>query len=140
MIKFFYEGDFKLKSTIEYTHWISRVINSERAIIGDINYIFCDDPYLLQLNKMHLNHDTFTDIITFDYSQGKSLSGDIFISAERVLENSRIYNTEFQEELLRVMAHGLLHLAGYDDKTKEDIEVMRSKENEKIELFHVEQK
>ncbi|MBT8308297.1 MAG: rRNA maturation RNase YbeY [Maribacter sp.] len=139
MIEFFYEGDFRLKGAKDYAHWVSRVINSEDFMVGDINYIFCDDPYLLELNQRHLNHRTLTDIITFDYSQGKILSADIFISTERVLENSAIYGTNFQDELLRVMAHGILHLAGYNDKTVKEIDVMRSKEKEKIKLFHVEQ-
>jgi rRNA maturation RNase YbeY len=139
MIEFFYEGDFRLKDSKDYAHWVSRVICSEDFMVGDINYIFCDDPYLLELNQKHLNHKTLTDIISFDYSQGKILSADIYISTERVLENSDIYSTSFQDELLRVMAHGILHLAGYNDKTSKEIDVMRSKEKEKIKLFHVEQ-
>ena len=95
---------------------------------------------MLQRNRKHLKHDTLTDIITFDYSDGKVISGDIFISTERVKDNAEIFKKTFNEELLRVMAHGLLHLFGYNDKIKEQKKVMRIKEEEKIKLFHVEQK
>jgi len=139
MIEFFYEGDFSLSSLDDYSHWINRVIESEEVLLGNINYIFCEDNYLLKINQKHLNHSTFTDIITFDYSEGQVISGDIFISTERVKDNANIFNKTFQEELLRVMAHGILHLLGYNDKTKEEVIVMRNKEEEKIKLFHVEQ-
>ncbi len=94
---------------------------------------------MLKINQKHLNHNTFTDIITFDYSDRKVISGDIFVSTERVRENAGIFNKTFQEELLRVMAHGVLHLLGYNDKTNDELLVMRNKEEEKIKLFHVEQ-
>ena len=139
MIEFFYEGDFRLSSIDNYSHWISRVIESEAAFLGTINYIFCEDEYLLKLNQKHLNHNNYTDIITFDYSDGKVVGGDIFISTERVADNASIFNKTFQEELLRVMVHGVLHLIGYNDKTNEEVIVMRNKEEEKIKLFHVEQ-
>ena len=139
MIEFFYEGDFKLSSLDDYSHWINRVIESEGTYLSNINYIFCEDEYLLKINQKHLNHNSFTDIITFDYSDGQVISGDIFISTERVVDNASIFNKTFQEELLRVMAHGILHLLGYNDKTKDEVIVMRNKEEEKIKLFHVEQ-
>ena len=139
MIEFFHEGDFRLSSQEDYSHWISRVIKSEKAFLGNINYIFCEDEYLLKINQKHLNHSTLTDIITFDYSKGEVIGGDIFISTERVNDNADIFNKTFQEELLRVMAHGMLHLLGYNDKTKDEVIMMRNKEEEKIELFHVEQ-
>ncbi len=139
MIEFFYEGDFKLSSLDDYSHWINRVILSEEALVGNLNYIFCDDKYLLKINQKHLNHNTFTDIITFDYSEGQVVSGDIFISTERVKDNAGIFSKTFQEELLRVMVHGILHLLGYNDKTKDEAIVMRNKEEEKVKLFHVEQ-
>ncbi len=139
MIEFFYEGDFRLSSLDDYSDWINRVIESEEAYLGNINYIFCEDEYLLKINQKHLDHNDFTDIITFDYSKGQVISGDIFISTERVAENASIFNKTFQEELLRVMAHGILHLLGYNDKTKDEVLVMRNKEEEKIKLFHVEQ-
>jgi len=138
MIEVFYEGSFRLSSLNSYSQWISRVITTEGALLGDINFIFCDDDYLLALNQKHLNHDAFTDIITFDYSDGQTLSADVFISIERVKENANIFKKRFQEELLRVMAHGVLHLLGYNDKTDKEVEVMRKKEEEKIKLFHVE--
>ena len=139
MIEFFHEGDFRLSSLDDYSHWINRIIKSEKVFLGNINYIFCEDEYLVKINQKHLNHNSFTDIITFDYSDGEVISGDIFISTERVVDNASVFNKSFQEELLRVMAHGILHLLGYNDKTKDEVIVMRNKEEEKIKLFHVEQ-
>jgi rRNA maturation RNase YbeY len=112
---------------------------SEAFTLGDLNYIFCDDAYLLTINQTYLQHDNYTDIITFDYTVGKVLSGDIYISIERVSENSVSYQVSLQDELLRVMAHGLLHLVGYKDKEQKHIAEMRKKEDEKIKMFHVEQ-
>ncbi|MGB6154070.1 MAG: rRNA maturation RNase YbeY [Pricia sp.] len=139
MIEFHYETDFQLADEVKFADWVSRVVVSEEAVVGQLDYIFCADDYLYELNKKHLGHDTLTDIITFDYADGKSVSGDIFISVERVVENAQLFNTDFEQELLRVMAHGLLHLAGYNDKTEGDRSQMRTKEDEKIKLFHVEQ-
>lgn len=139
MIEFFHEGDFSLSPIDDYSHWINRIIESEKFFLGDINYIFCEDDYLVKINQKHLGHNSFTDIITFDYSEGQVVSGDIFISTERVADNANIFNRTFQEELLRVMAHGILHLLGYNDKTKDQVKVMRNKEEEMIKLFHVEQ-
>jgi rRNA maturation RNase YbeY len=104
-------------------------------VMGDINFIFCSDEYLLKINKQFLNHDYYTDIITFDYSSDTLLSGDLFISVERVLENSKIYKTVFQEELRRVMIHGILHLMGYKDSTNEESQKMREAENGALSLF-----
>jgi len=139
MIEYFYEGDFKLDSIDNYTDWINRVIASEEGVLGNINYVFCDDEYLLKINQKHLSHNTFTDIITFDYSVDLMISGDIFISTERVKENAKIFKVSFQEELLRVMVHGVLHMFGYKDKTEEEGLIIRAKEEEKIKMFHVEQ-
>ena len=139
MIEYFHEGDFRLSSLDDYSHWINRVIESEEAFLGNISYIFCEDDYLLKMNQKHLNHGTLTDIITFDYSDGQVVSGDIFISTERVKDNAGIFSKTFQEELLRVMVHGILHLLGYNDKTEDEVMVIRNKEEEKIKLFHVEQ-
>ena len=139
MISFHYEFDFHLESEDGYSNWIQRVIESEGYQTGEVNYIFCGDEYLLELHKKHLNKDSYTDIITFDYSQGNLISGDIFISIERVRENAVSFNAEEDEELLRVMAHGVLHMCGYRDKETADIELMRKKELEKIDMFHVEQ-
>lgn len=107
--------------------------------MGDINFIFCDDDYLLKINKEYLDHDTLTDIITFDYSVGNELHADIFISEERVRDNAADFKVSFDEELMRVMAHGVLHLCGYKDKLSEEEKIMRKKEDEKILMFHVEQ-
>lgn len=108
----------------------------EGFTIGDINYIFCDDEYLLKINLEYLNHDTLTDIITFDYVENGVLSGDIYISIERVRENAVIFSVPFEQELLRVLAHGVLHLCGYKDKTNKDSVLMRQKEDTAIQLFN----
>ena len=138
MISFNYENEFELSNEEQLSNWISNVIVSEDKIEGEINYIFCDDEYLLGLNEQYLNHDTLTDIISFDYSVGNELHGDIFISTERVHENAADFNVSFEEELKRVMVHGVLHYCGYKDKSEEDEKLMRSKEDEKIKMFHVE--
>ena len=138
-IFFSYELDYELFNEDRYTQWIETIIESESLIVGEISYIFCDDEYLHNINVEYLNHDTLTDIISFDYREGDVISGDIFISIERVRENARDFKVDFQEELLRVMAHGILHYCGYGDKTEKEEELMRSKENEKIRMFHVEQ-
>ncbi len=139
MIEFHYESDFLLDDEAKLADWASRVVTSEGGTSKQIDYIFCSDNYLLNINKKYLSHDTFTDIITFDYSAGKRIGCDIFISIDRVKENAIQFKTHFEEELLRVMAHGLLHLFGYTDKTEAGKAQMRSKEDEKIKLFHVEQ-
>ena len=139
MISFNYETEFELSNETEISNWLSQVILSENKKEGDINYIFCDDEYLLQINEQYLNHDTLTDIISFDYSVGNELHGDIFISVERVADNAIDYKVTFDEELKRVLVHGVLHYCGYKDKTDQDEEIMRKKENEKIQMFHVEQ-
>ena len=122
-----------------FLDWLLRVAESEGYSLSALTYIFCNDQYLLGLNQTYLSHDTLTDIITFDYVEGTSVSGDIFISVDRLKENAAIFKVSFEEERLRVMAHGLLHLMGYKDKTTEDQLVMSNKENEKIKMFHVEQ-
>ena len=137
MINFNYETSFELGDEDQYSRWISSIIDTESKVEGTINYIFCDDSYLLKINEEYLKHDTLTDIISFDYSIGKELHGDIFISIERVRENAVDYRVEFAEELNRVMAHGILHYCGYNDKNKEDELVMRLKEEEKMSMFHV---
>ncbi|WP_298755491.1 rRNA maturation RNase YbeY [uncultured Psychroserpens sp.] len=129
MISFNYETNFKLEEEAEISDWISQTILEENRREGDINYIFCDDEYLHKLNVEYLNHDTLTDIISFDYSVGKELHGDIYISVERVADNAKDFNVDFFEELSRVVIHGILHYCGYKDKTDEDAALMRSKEN-----------
>ena len=138
MISFNYENEFELSNEDQISTWISKVILSENKKEGEINYIFCDDEYLLNLNEQYLNHDTLTDIISFDYSIGNEIHGDIFISTERVLENAADFNVSFQEELQRVLVHGVLHYCGYKDKSEDDEQLMRNKEDEKIKMFHVE--
>lgn len=139
MIEFHYESEFKIENENKFVDWLSRVIASENFEITQLDYIFCGDDYLLGLNQKYLSHDTYTDIITFDYSEGINLAGDIFISIDRLRENAEDLDVEFDEELLRVMSHGILHLMGYKDKSEEDKAEMRAKENEKIKMFHVEQ-
>ena len=139
MISFNYEIDFEIPEETIYTDWISSVILSENKSEGEINYIFCDDDYLVEINQQHLNHDTLTDIISFDYSLGNEIHGDIYISIERVRENAEEFKVSFEEELKRVMIHGVLHYCGYKDKSESDELLMRSKEDEKIKLFHVKQ-
>ena len=129
MISFNYETEFSLDNEVELSIWISNVISSEGFNEEEINYIFCDDAYLHKLNVEFLKHDTLTDIISFDYSIGKILQGDVFISIERVSENAEEFNVSFREELHRVMVHGVLHYCGYKDKTLEEKTLMRSKEN-----------
>jgi rRNA maturation RNase YbeY len=121
--------DFKLQNESDMMHWISETIKSENCEIDEISYIFCSDEYLLEKNIKYLNHDTLTDIISFDYSVGKRISGDIFISIDRVKDNAKTFKTNFDNELHRVIIHGILHYCGYKDKTKEDKLLMRSKEN-----------
>ncbi|WP_293891873.1 rRNA maturation RNase YbeY [Flavobacterium sp.] len=139
MISFNYELDFKLADETAYSDWLSKVISSEVKMEGEINYIFCDDDYLLEINQQYLGHDTLTDIISFDYSIGNELHGDIFISIERVRENTIDFNVDFEDELKRVIVHGVLHYCGYKDKSEEDEKLMRQKEEEKMSMFHVKQ-
>jgi rRNA maturation RNase YbeY len=138
MISFNYETDFKLDNETQYEDWISRIIESEGFDEGEINYIFCDDDYLHKINVEYLDHDTLTDIISFDYSVGNVLQGDIFVSVERVKDNANDFNVPFDDELKRVLSHGVLHYCGYKDKSPKDEALMRSKEEEKMQMFHVE--
>tara|TARA_B100000575_G_C23073770_1_gene618509 strand:- start:682 stop:1086 length:405 start_codon:yes stop_codon:yes gene_type:complete len=128
MIDFqFIEADkIDLNST---KNWIKKIILSEKKFLGDIIFVFCNDQFLLKKNIKYLNHDTLTDVISFDYSNESEINGDILISIERVKENAKLYNQTFSTELNRVMAHGLLHLLGYNDKSKEEAKIMKSKEN-----------
>jgi len=119
---------------------IPSLLAEENKEEGEISLVFCTDEELLQVNKAHLNHDFYTDIITFDYCEGNTISGDLFISTERVAANATEFGVEFEEELARVVFHGLLHLSGYNDKSEEDKAIMRSKENHYLnKLFHVKQ-
>ena len=138
MISFNYESDFILEQEPFYASWIETIVLSENKTLGEISYIFCDDVYLHNINMQYLNHDTLTDIISFDYTEGDIISGDIFVSIERVKDNAIDFKVSFEEELKRVLAHGVLHYCGYKDKSDTDAALMRTKENEKIKLFHVE--
>ena len=130
MIRYFKEDTkFDFKSRALNNKWLKMVAESEIRRIGDINIIFCSDNYILDVNMKYLQHDYFTDIITFDYCEKNRLNGDLFISVDSVRENALFYGTEFSDELNRVIVHGILHLVGYDDHSEEDIAVMRSKED-----------
>lgn len=126
--------DFKFKCKKFTNSWLKMVAESEIKKIGDISVIFCSDPYILDINIQYLGHDYYTDIITFDYCEGNILSGDLFISIDTVRENAQFYHTEFDDELNRVIVHGLLHLIGYDDHTDNEQKLMRAKENYYLEL------
>ena len=135
MIRYFCEDiRFTYKNKLANNRWLKMVAGSEIRKIGDINVIFCSDNYILDVNMKYLQHDYFTDIITFDYCEGKVLSGDLFISVDSVRENSIEFGTDFEEELHRVIVHGVLHLIGYDDHTEEDKKVMRQKENYYLQM------
>lgn len=134
MIDFNYLNGFTLKNEAELKDWIQFVLDEEDRELGEISYIFCDDEYLYDINVKHLNHNTLTDIISFDYSLGKVVSGDIYISTERVEENAKEREVDFDDELHRVMIHGVLHFVGYRDKTDADKREMRSKEDYYLSL------
>lgn len=129
MIEFNFETDFELLEQDRLAEWIEEAIVAEGFKVGDINYIFCDDEYLHKLNVDFLNHDTLTDIISFDYTVGELIQGDIFISIDRVADNANFYNVKFEDELKRVIIHGILHYCGYKDKSDIDAITMRDKEN-----------
>jgi len=135
MINYFSKNDFILKNKLKRKKWLKETIENEGFRLGDINYIFCSDEQLLDINIQYLNHDYYTDIITFDYKENHIISGDIFISTDRIKENAIINNEEFDDELNRVLVHGILHIIGYKDKMDEDIKLMREKENTYINLF-----
>ena len=135
MIRYFQEDiRFELKQKMLNNRWLKMVAGSEMRRLGAINIIFCSDNYILDVNMKYLQHDYFTDIITFDYCEKDVLSGDLFISIDSVRENAQFYGTEFADELNRVMVHGVLHLIGYDDHSEADIAVMRQKENDYLEM------
>jgi len=137
MIEYHYENNFILEDSEKIRIWIEEVIKKEKKIVGDITYIFCDDDYLLERNKEFLNHNTLTDIITFNYCIDNNISSDIMISIDRVKENSTIFENSFNEEMKRVMIHGILHLIGYNDKSEEEEELMRKKEDFYLNMFYI---
>jgi len=132
MIEFFSENDFQIQKEEALIGWLSTIISSEKCALGDISFIFCSDNFLHGINLEFLNHDAFTDIISFDYSLGNELHGEIYISTERITENANELNVSFFDELHRVIVHGILHLCGYKDKTIEDASKMRVKENDAL--------
>lgn len=139
MIHYFSETEeFSLEEPQSFSDWLTMCVEKLNHKIDSINYIFCDDEYLLEINKKHLEHDYYTDIITFDYSDGKQLSGDIFISIERVADNAYDYDIDFDVELSRVMAHGLLHMMGFKDKTPQEQKEMRKMEDQCLSLLFTE--
>lgn len=127
---------FSLKAKTKIKNWISDVAKKEKRDIGNLSYVFTSDEDLLTINKQYLNHNTYTDIITFDYSEGKTISGEIFISIDRVRENSEKMDTTFEDELHRVIIHGVLHLCGHKDKTKIDSDNMRRLEDKALRLLN----
>ena len=138
-VEFIYNTKFRLKNEPDFNDWIKEIAISEGFSVGNLNYAFFNDEGLKALNNKFLNHDYYTDVISFNESKGFVINGDIAISVERVKENSTKYNTFFEKEMLRVMAHGLLHLMGFDDKTDTERIAMQNAENIKIKMFHVEQ-
>ena len=136
MINFFFEDidEFDIKKT-DIEKNIEKLVINENRILGDVNYILCSDNYLLNINREYLNHDYFTDVISFDYCEDNVISGDIFISVDTVSDNAKEYGTTFENELERVMIHGVLHFVGYNDKSDEESKTMRAKENQYLSLF-----
>ncbi|NLD24894.1 MAG: rRNA maturation RNase YbeY [Bacteroidales bacterium] len=128
--------DFPNIKKRETSAWIKKIANSYNKKIGDVGYLFCNDEKILEINRQYLDHDFYTDIISFDYSEGDIISGDIFISLDTVRSNSQKYNTDFQEELHRVIIHGVLHLCGLDDKLEEDAIRMRESENSALKQLY----
>lgn len=127
---------FDLKNKMKVKKWISDTIKSQSKRVGDISYIFCDDAYLIEINRTYLNHDTYTDIITFDYVEDDLVSGDIMISVERVEENAKIFKTTFDQELHRVIIHGIHHLLGQGDKSEAEAAAMRKKEEASLAIWN----
>ena len=136
MITFEYIYGREFKLGVFHKIWLQQVIRKEGKVPGDISYIFCDDEYMLERNVAFLNHDTYTDIITFDECVGDVISGSILISADRVEENATKFGKPFENELLRVVVHGTLHLCGYKDKTEDEAKTMRRKEDESLAMFN----
>lgn len=138
MIEFHYETKFRIKEEGSYLQWVQAVISLWKSVPGALNFVFVSDERLLEMNRQFLGHDYFTDILTFENAEGDDLSGDIFISVDRVRENADLYGDGFEWELRRVMAHGLLHLLGFSDKSEAETKEMRKAEDLSLKLFHVE--
>jgi len=134
MIEFHFENEITLEYQAQLIEWISASILKMSKEPGEINYIFCSDDYLLDINQRYLNHDTYTDIISFDYSKDSFISGDIYISTDRVQENATTFGVSFRDELCRVIIHGVLHFKGFVDKTEDDKTIMRKQEDYYLSL------
>ena len=134
MISFFSETSFEIENVRTVESWIERVVKLEELEVGDLSFVFCDDAYLHKLNVQFLDHDTLTDILTFDYTVGKQINGEIYISEERVRDNAGDFNEDFIDELHRVIIHGVLHLCGYKDKTASEEVKMRELENKALKM------
>ncbi len=117
--------------------WIKKIVSRETFVLGELSYIFCDDTTILEINQNFLNHDYYTDVITFDYTEGKVVSGDIYVSLTTVASNAKLFNTPFLQELHRVIIHGVFHLCGFKDKSEKDEQLMRSKEDEALRLINL---
>ncbi|QBA65379.1 rRNA maturation RNase YbeY [Muriicola soli] len=139
MIEYVYKTRHTLENESKYTEWFKRVLASESKNLSELCFVLTNDEELLEINQEYLGHDYYTDIITFNYNNGNEIQGDIFISVDRVKENAVDFNVEFDRELQRVMVHGLLHLLGYNDETEYEKSEMRKLEENKMEMFHVEQ-
>ncbi len=139
MIEFVYNTDFRIANKEVFSRWLISVANDEGFLIDNLVFLFVDDNEILEMNKKFLKHDYYTDVITFGELENKKISGDIAISIERVLDNSKTYGVEFEDELKRVMVHGLLHIMGYNDKASNDKSLMSQKEKKAIKMFHVKQ-
>ena len=135
MVSFEYNCEMPFKLSLKHKVWLQQVIRKEGKVTGDISYVFCDDAYMIQQNNTFLQHDTYTDIITFDECVGDVISGSILISADRVAENASKFGKTFENELLRVVVHGTLHLCGYKDKSESEAKLMRQKEDESLALY-----
>ena len=135
MIKYFSSTDFVIKDRLGLTSWIEEVLNKESRLLEDLVFNFCSDESLLKINKEFLKHETLTDVITFDYSVSKAVSGEVFISVDRVRENAKEFDQDFNVEIRRVMIHGVLHLCGYKDKTSKDKALMSDMENCHLAFF-----
>lgn len=127
---------FELSEASNVKKWIAEVVKRREKSVGNISYLFCDDEYMLEVNRQYLDHDTYTDIITFDYVVANLISGDIFISVDRVGENARLFGVEFERELRRVVIHGVLHLLGQGDKSDAEAAEMRRQEEEALSLWN----
>ena len=139
MIDFVYNTDFQIENHRVFSRWLVEVAAAENCLIHDLVFLFVSDQELLAMNKKHLKHNYFTDVITFGELDGDKISGNIAVSVDRVLDNSKTYGVRFDEELKRVMVHGLLHIIGYNDNTKKEKLIMSQKETDALKMFHVKQ-